>query len=396
MTGPVMPDGVVTWAEINLDAIASNVQAIQRFVGDDVEIIASVKANAYGHGLRPVARAALEAGAARLAVHRIQPAIALREAGIEAPILLMGHIPPSGIRLVLENRITPTIVNWNVAQALSAQAEAPVLVHVKIDTGMSRYGLDPEQALDFVRDVAALPNLVVEGLFTHFVTADEANSDPAHEQLRRFLDILAALRSDGHEIPVPHICNSAGLVTIPEAHLGAVRPGLLIYGLAPSSESVPPFALRRALTLKSTVTHLRTLAPGTGISYGRTYITPDTAQVALVSLGYGDGYPRLLSNRGSVLIHGQRAPIRGRICMDQLVVEVSHIPDVRVGDEVVAIGQQGDDEITAEEVAVWAETINYEIVTGLLPQVVRVYRRNGHFAAPEEGLAQWANYLRAL
>jgi alanine racemase len=178
--------------------------------------------------------------------------------------------------------------------------------------------------------------------------------------------------------------------------MAAVRPGLLIYGIAPTPASVPPFPLRRALTLKSTVIHVRDLEPGSAISYGRTFIAPTPMQVALVSLGYGDGYPRLASNRGAMLIRGQRAPIRGRICMDQMIVDITDIPDVHVGDEVIAIGPQGDDEITAEEVGSWAETINYEVVTDLLPQVVRVYKLNGYYPAPHEGLEQWASYLRAL
>lgn len=392
----MIPDGVVTWAEIDLDAIAQNVQAIKAFVGDQTEIIASVKANAYGHGLRPVARIALEAGATWLAVHRIQAAIALREAGIDAPILLLGHIPPSGVDLVLGHAITPTLVDLQTAQLISDRAEQRVPVHVKIDTGMSRYGLEPEQTVDFICEVGRLPHLVVQGLFSHFAAADEPNLDFAHEQWRHFQQILKAVEDAGYAIPLPHICNSAGLVALPEAHLAAVRPGLLIYGMAPSSETTPPFPLRRALELKSTVIKVRDLQAGASVSYGRTFTAEKPIRVALVSLGYGDGYPRLASNRGEVLIRGQRAPIRGRICMDQFVVEVSHIDGVKVGDEVVAIGRQGAGQITAEEVARWAETINYEITTGLLPQVVRVYRQNGYYPAPDEGLEQWASYLRAV
>lgn len=392
----MIPDGVVTWAEIDLDAIAHNVHAIKSFVGERTEIIASVKANAYGHGLRPVARTALEAGATRLAVHRIQAAIALREAGITAPILLLGHVLPSGIDLVLEHRITPTLVDRMTAKRLSDRAHGTVPVHVKVDTGMSRYGLEPEEAVDFVRYITELPHLVVEGLFSHFASADEPNLAFAYRQWQRFRSILQAVEDAGYNVPVPHICNSAGLVSLPEAHLAAVRPGLLIYGMAPSPESQPPFPLRRALTLKSTVVKVRDLEPGATISYGRTFTATQPIRTALVLLGYGDGYPRSASNRGYVLIRGQRAPIRGRICMDQFVVEVTDMPDVQVGDEVVAIGRQQDEEITAEEVASWAGTINYEITTGLLPQVVRVYGQNGDYPSPEEGVEQWARYLRAV
>ncbi len=396
MSAVTIPPGVVTWAEIDLDAIAHNVQAIKAFIGPQTEIIASVKANAYGHGLLPVARTALEAGASRLAVHRIQAAIALRETGITAPILLMGHVVPSGVDAVLQHDITPTLVDWETAKLLSLRADRPVAVHVKIDTGMSRYGLEPERTLDFVRYLTELPHIQVEGIFSHFAAADEPNLAFAHHQWTHFQSILRAIEDAGFTIPVPHICNSAGIVALPEAHLAAVRPGLLIYGMAPSPESMPSFGLRKALTLHSTVIKVRELAPGATISYGRTFTATRPMRTALVSLGYGDGYPRMISNRGQVLIHGQRAPIRGRICMDQSVVEVTDIPGVRVGDEVVALGPQGDDEISPEEVAAWAKTINYEITTGLLPQVVRVYRRNGVYPAPDEGLEQWANYLRAV
>lgn len=392
----MIPDGVVTWAEIDLDAIAHNVQAIKAFVGPNVEIIASVKANAYGHGLLPISRTALDAGASRLAVHRIQVAVTLRESGITAPILLMGHIPPSGVDLVLRNHITPTLVDWDTARIISARAEAPTPVHVKIDTGMSRYGLEPEKAVNFVRYIASLPNLRIEGLFSHFATADQEDLTDARRQLQRFRDVYEELTRLGYSIPIPHICNSAGLVTLPEAHMAAVRPGLFIYGMSPSPASTPPFPLRRALALKTIVIHVRDLAPGASISYGRTFIASRPMRVALIPLGYGDGYPRLASNRGAVLIQGQRAPICGRICMDQMVVDVTHIPGTHIGDEVVAIGQQGNDEITAEEVGDWAETINYEVVTHLLPQVVRVYRLNGYYPAPHEGLEQWASYLRAI
>ena len=367
----MIPDGVVTWAEIDLDAIASNVQAIKSFIGKNTAIIASVKANAYGHGLGPVARTAIEAGAEFLAVHRIQAAVALREAGIAAPILLLGHTLPSGIDLMLMHHITPTLVDWATAKMFSDRADSPVPVHIKIDTGMSRFGLEPEKTLDFVRYAASLPHLSIEGLFSHFAAADEANLSFARTQLKRFLNILDIIKDAGFEIPIPHICNSAGLVNLPEAHLSAVRPGILIYGMTPSVDTHPSFPLYPALTLKSTVIHVRDLPPGSTISYGRTFTTRVPIRVALVSLGYGDGYPRSISNRGDVLIHGQRAPIRGRICMDQFVVEVTHIENVKVGDEIVALGRQLDAVITTEEVANWADTINYEITTGLLPQVVR-------------------------
>lgn len=371
------PPGVVTWAEIDLDAIAANTRAIKRTVGADTEIIAIIKANAYGHGEVPVARTVLCHGATRLAVHRTIDGVRLREAGIRAPILILGYTPPSGIDLVLDYDLTPTAIDHEFVTLLSDAADAPVAIHVKVDTGMSRYGLFPEEVVGFLREVAAQPNVTVEGLFSHFATADEADCTPMLEQWQTFRRVLKGVADAGFDIPVRHICNSAGVLSLPAAHLDAVRPGILLYGQQPSSECRTPFDLRPALTLKSIVVRVRTLPAGSGIGYGRTYITKMPMRAALVPIGYGDGYHRLISNRGAVLIHGQRAPVRGRVSMDQIVVDVSGIPDVRLGDEAVVIGRQGDDEISAEDVAQWAETINYEVLTALHPQVVRTYRLNG-------------------
>lgn len=370
----------LTWAEIDLDAIAHNVRAFKGHVGERVEIYAVVKANAYGHGAVPVARAALEAGATRLAVHRAAEGIELRQAGLEAPILLMGYTPPAGAEQVVRWRLTPSLITAEFAQALSAQATAAGLVvpvHVKVDTGMSRYGLLPDEVVPFVRALQALPGLRLEGLFTHFATADAADQTYVRKQLAVFQDVLAALQAVGITVPLVHAANSAATMRLPEAHFDAVRIGIAMYGLDPSDEWPPVFELCPALALKSRVSRVRELPAGAGISYGRTFVTTAPTTVALVPAGYGDGYHRILSNRSSVLIRGQRAPIRGRVCMDQFVVEVSHIPSVQQDDEVVLIGRQGDACLRAEEVARLAETINYEVTTSLLPRAMRVYLRGG-------------------
>ena len=371
------PPGVVTWAEIDLDAIAANTRALKRTVGAETEIIAIIKANAYGHGEVPVARTVLRHGATWLAVHRTIDGVRLREAGIEAPILILGYTPPSGIDLVLDYDLTPTAIDGEFVALLSQAADTPVAIHVKVDTGMSRYGLFPDEVLRFLRRVDTLPHVTVEGLFSHFATADEADRGPMLEQWQTFQQVLADVEADGFHVPLRHVCNSAGVLSLPEAYLDAVRPGLLLYGHNPSAECRAPFPLASALTLKSIVVRVRTLPAGSAIGYGRTYTTDMPMRAALVPIGYGDGYHRLISNRGAVLIHGQRAPIRGRVSMDQIVVDVSGIDDVRLGDEVVVMGRQGDAEITAEEVAQWAETINYEVLTALHPQVVRTYRLDG-------------------
>lgn len=366
----------LTWAEIDLAAIAFNVRQYRRHVDERVQVFAVVKANAYGHGAAPVAQAASAAGAARLAVHRASEGIELRQAGLAAPILLMGYTPPAGADAVVRWRLTPSLMTPEFAQTLSAQAQAAgavVPVHIKVDTGMSRYGLLPDEVVDFARSLLALPGIHLEGLFTHFATADAADQTHLRQQLTVFQDVLAALRVVGIAIPLVHAANSAATMRLPEAHFDAVRIGIAMYGLEPSDEWPPAFEIRPALTLKSRVCRVRTLPEGAGISYGRTYVTPAPAAVALVPIGYGDGYHRILSNRGSVLIRGQRAPIRGRVCMDQFVVDVTHIPGVQQDDEVVLVGRQGAEQIPAEEVARLAGTINYEVTTSLLPRVARVY-----------------------
>lgn len=375
-----MLDGVVTWAEINLDAIAYNVRTIKQHIGPNVELIAVVKANAYGHGAVPVARTALEAGATRLAVHRAIEGVELRQAGIEAPALVMGYTPPGGAEMVARWNLTPSAITIEFAQALSACASAlgvTVPVHVKVDTGMSRYGLMPTEVMDFLRALCDLPALRLEGLFTQFATADSVDLTHVRGQLAVFNDVLAAVRQAGIQIPLIHASNSAATMKLPEAHFNAVRPGIALYGMNPSNEWPLVFEIHPALMLKSRVSRVRELPPGTAVSYGRVFITDRPTMAALVPVGYGDGYPHALSNKGNVLVHGRRARILGRVGMDQFVVDVSSIPNVRQDDEVVLIGQQGQSQIRAEEIAQWAGSINYEVTTALLPRVPRVYLRGG-------------------
>jgi alanine racemase len=375
-----MLEGIVTWAEIDLDAIAFNVRAFKRHVGERVEILAVVKANAYGHGAVPVARAALDAGATRLAVHRAIEGVELRRVGLTAPIMVMGYTPPSGAAMMVQYDLTPSLITREFAEAVSAEAVRAgkvIPLHVKVDTGMSRYGLMPGEVVDFARRLTALPGVKLEGLFTHFATADAADQTHVRHQLETFRQVLAALESAGIRIPLRHAANSAATMRLPEAHFDAVRPGIAMYGLDPSDEWPPVFEIRPALTLKSRVSRVRVLPPGSGISYGRTFVTQRETPVALVPVGYGDGYHRILSNKSSVLIHGQRAPMRGRVCMDQFVVDITGIEGVQQDDEVVLVGHQGEAEIRAEEVAKLAGTINYEVTTSLLPRVVRLYRQGG-------------------
>lgn len=369
------PSRPMTYIGIDLAALGANIRALKRHVGQRAELIAVVKGNAYGHGAVPIARTALQHGATRLAVARVDEGVALRKEGILAPVLVMGYTPPDNMAHAVAHNLTLTVTEINQAKALDEAARAHnsrAKVHIKIDTGMARLGLLPDEALPFVTCLAGLPGLELEGIFSHFASADGPDKSYAHEQFARFMDVLRTLSDAGHSFPVRHIANSAATIDLPETHLDAVRCGIAIYGLRPSAGTPPAVPLQPVLTLKSCLARVRTLPAGAGISYGRTYITPCRMAVGLVPIGYGDGYHRLNSNRGAVLIHGRRAPIVGRVTMDQLVVDLSEIGPASVGDEVVLIGAQGLDRITAEEVAGWAETINYEVTTSLLSRLPRV------------------------
>jgi alanine racemase len=363
------------YALIDLDAIAHNVAALKARVGASAELWAVVKANAYGHGAVPVARTALAAGASRLAVARISEGTALRQAGVTAPILVMGaHLPAEAEAAVAHDLIT-TVNNDAFARALNDQARdagKKMRIHVKVDTGMGRFGRLPDELLPFLERLTRYPQLTVEGLWTHFATADERDKSFAREQFARYQEAADAV-SGRFEIPIHHVANSAAILDLPETWLDAVRPGIALYGLYPSAEVSATVTLRPALTLISHVGRVRALPPGSSVSYGRTFIAERRTTVALLPIGYGDGVHRLLSNRGEILIRGQRAPIIGRVCMDNIMVDVTAISGVQEGDEAVLIGRQGEDRISAEEVAAWAQTINYEVTTGLLPRATRAY-----------------------
>ncbi len=373
-----MPDGIVTWAEIDLDAIAHNVRMLKSLLTPNVEMFAVVKANAYGHGAVPVAQTALGAGATQLAVHRASEGEDLRRAGIRAPILVMGYTLPESAEMIVRWELTPTVTTIESARAFAMRAMADGVtmpVHVKVDTGMSRYGLLPDEVVAFLSALSQLPGLRIEGLFTHFATADSADQTYVRQQLAIFNDVIRALHANDFTIPLIHAANSAATIKLPESHFNAVRPGIALYGLDPSDEWPSPVELKPALSLKSTVVRVRTLPPGAAVGYGRTYITARPTRAVLVPVGYGDGYHRALSNKGCVLIRGQRAAILGRVSMDQIVVDASDIPEVQQDDEVVLIGRQGGEQIRAEEVAQLAGTINYEVTTSLLPRVARIYNR---------------------
>lgn len=364
-----------TRAEIDLDAVTQNVRVLRAFVG--VTVAAVVKANGYGHGAVPVARAALAGGAGWLAVASVHEALALRRAGLDAPVLVLGWTPPEALPVALDHDLRLTVVDpADVAAAARAGAAAgrPARLHVKIDTGMGRLGFpawDPETPRRLL-ELAGTPGVEVEGIYTHLASADLPDPGDTHEQLRRFRQVLEALARGGLRPPLIHAANSAGALRFPEARFDLVRVGLAIYGL--TDFAVPPGApgLRPALRWVTRVAQVKTLPPGIGVSYGRTYVPDRPLRTAILPVGYADGFDRGLSNRGEVLVGGRRARVLGRVCMDQTVVGPVD-EAVRPGDEAVLIGRQGGDEVSAAEVAAWLDTIPYEVVARIGPRVARVY-----------------------
>ena len=357
-----------THTEIDLLAIKHNAEAIKKHTGK--LLIAVVKADAYGHGAVPVAEI-LRPVADIFAVATLEEGIALREADIRKPILILFSCLPMQAKQIVEFRLTPSIGDWEFAAALNevTSAATPTKVHVNINTGMNRSGVRYTDAPQFLRRLQTLPRLEVEGLFTHLATADQKDKSFVSVQLKRF----ASLLSDNNGKMV-HVANSAASLAVPEAHFDAVRPGLSLYGVYPTHEK--PIPLKPALTWKARIGWIGSISEGEGVSYGLTYKAPDQTRVAMVQIGYGDGYPRSLSGSGEVLIGGKRRPIIGRVCMDVSVVQLEPSDEVSIGDEVVLIGKQGNAEITVDEVAQWAGTIPYEILTQIGPRVKRTLKVN--------------------
>jgi alanine racemase len=367
-----------TWVEIDLSAIGNNTRRIKSLVGPHVQVLVSLKADAYGHGALKVARTVLHNGATMLGVATVSEAAPLREAGIDAPILVFGYVPLWQMREAVRLSVTVTLYSIESAQALSRAALAlgkTVKVHVKVDTGMARLGVRAEQVneiMALVQEIRTLAGLELEGLSTHFAMADARDQTHVRMQLARFQQILQVLQDQELRPPIVHAANSAATLSLPEAHFDMVRPGIAIYGLAPSSEVRLPEGFRPVLSFKTQVAQVKMIPAGECISYGCTYVTERPTLVAVLPVGYADGFRRAPKNWGRVLIHGQEAPIIGRVCMDQCMIDVTHIPQTRMGDEVVLIGRQGAASLTAEQVAERLGTINYEVVAEILARVPRV------------------------
>ena len=380
----LLQPGRPTWLEVDLEAIAHNVRRVVEMAGPDVAVLAVLKADGYGHGMLRVARTALNNGAGYLGVASINEGVLLRQKGITAPILVLGFTPAWQARDLVMNDLTATVFDLDVAKALSRAAHelnGQLRVHVKVDTGMGRLGLLPDQVLPFVQDLLALPHLLVEGIFTHFSVSD-SDHDYTRWQLGHFRQVLEGLVAEEIEIPLVHAANSAAIFALPESHCrnwfpgkgfrGMVRLGIAMYGLHPSERAPCPPDFRPALAFKTQVAQVKTLPPGSFVSYGNTYQTEGEQRIAVIPVGYADGFRRAPRHWGQVLVGGRQAPIVGQVCMDQTMIDVSAIPGVRQGDEVVLIGEQGSERITAEEVARRLGTINYEVVSEILARVPRV------------------------
>jgi len=339
--------------------------------------MAVVKADAYGHGAVPVSRTALEAGATWLGVAVPEEAIPLRGAGLSPRILVLGPIAPEQADLVVDLALDQTVSDPSQAEALDRAARARgrvISLHLKVDTGMHRVGIRPQQVPPVAKHIAELRSVRLVGLMTHFATSEAEDPAFAREQLARFAEAERGLAAAGIRVPIRHAANSGALLFLPEARLELVRPGIMLYGCHPRGrqQDAEPL-LRPALRFQTVVSHIQNVARGESVSYGRTFVAPRDLCVATLPVGYADGYGRLLSNQGRVLIRGVRVPVIGRVCMDMIMVDVSRVPDACVGDEVVLIGRQGPEEITADEVAELQGTISYEVLCRIGPRVPRTY-----------------------
>ncbi len=373
--------GRETVIEVDLDAIHHNIQQFKKYLPNHTMIMVAVKANAYGHGAVPVAKAALEAGADALAVAFIDEGIELRTAGLTAPILVLGYTPADAIPDALEANLSLTVYDLESLKMINQVAKErgiPAKIHVKVDTGMGRIGLLPEAVPNFLQNVMKMEYVELQGMFTHLATADERDKIYMNEQLARWEKVLAEVKARGILIPIVHCNNSAGVIENPSSSYQMVRIGISLYGCYPSREvNHQAVRLKPVLSLKSKVVHLKRPPAKMGISYGRTFVVSGNEWIATVPVGYADGFSRALSNQGHALINGVKVPIVGRICMDQLMLDVTEAMPVRIGDEVVLYGRQGDQEISVDEVAEQLQTINYEVLTSLAYRIPRIYVRNG-------------------
>jgi alanine racemase len=365
-----------TWAEVDLDAVRCNFERTKKLVGKGISILVVVKGNAYGHGIFEVSKTLEDKGADFLGVATLDEALFLRKKRINAPILILGSVLQHELEPAIKNNITLTLCHRELAKAidkLGSKLNKVAHVHIKVDTGMGRIGIWHEEAFDFVKEVVNFNNILVEGIYTHFSIASRDKFFTTY-QIESFTSLLKNLRQAGIEIPYRHAANSLATVSFKKSHLNLVRPGIIIYGMYPKKSFSKKLQLVPALSLKTRIVFLKKTPAGRSISYGRTYITQKSTVIATLPIGYADGYGRILSNKAKVLVKGQRAPVVGKVTMDQTMIDVGHIEGAKLGDEVVLIGKQGDNEIRCEELARLAGTIPYEIVCSITNRVPRIYK----------------------
>ena len=375
-------------AEINLDAIHENVANAKALTKPGTQLMAIIKADAYGHGAVMVAHT-LEDVADAYGVAILEEGIELRQSGINKPILILGYTPAPLYPAMIKYDIATAVFEYDMAERMSEAAEKigkKAKVHIKLDTGMSRIGFkQDDESLEVIKKIAELPGIEIEGCFTHFATMDEKDKTKAMKQFERYMDFVERIEDVGIKIPIKHVSNSAGIIEKQEVNLDMVRDGICVYGMYPSDEvDKTKLKLTPAMEIKSYVSFVKTLEAGVEIGYGGTYITTKQTTVATIPVGYADGYSRALSNRGRVLIKGKSFPIIGRICMDQFMVDISELPEIKQGDEVTLVGRDGDEYISIEEVADMSYSFNYEFVCDIGKRIPRVYYKGGKVVATKD------------
>ena len=379
-----------TVAYISVDNITYNIQSVRSIISSGTELMAVVKADAYGHGAVEVARAALAAGANRLAVAIVDEAIELRRAQIGAPILVLGHTPPELAELVVKSGLSATVTETEFARSLSAfgmRHNRRVKVHLKVDTGMNRLGVRPQEAISFAEFLCSLPNIELEGVFTHFASADAVDLTGANRQLDGFTSVCVDLMAKGYNL-VRHAANTAAILAMPESHLDMVRLGIGLYGLYPAEHLRSRVELRPVMSLSSQISLLKWIGAGEPVGYGASHVSQQESKIATVPIGYADGYSRRMSNRGEAIVNGRRVPIVGMISMDQLMLDVTEV-ECSPLDEVILLGSSGGEEISAGDIAREMGTIHYEVTSLLSNRITRLYLRNNRVVSGRSLLGRW-------
>jgi alanine racemase len=373
------PQGRPTVCFIDHNALRWNLRQIRAKVGAHVKILAMIKANGYGHGAAAIAQTLVNAGSDAFGVATLEEGIELRQSGIQTPIIVLAGVYLEQLEQFFSHRLTPVIhetASLKEFDAAVAKQGATLVVHLKLDTGMGRLGLLAAESAEWIPELKNLRALKIEGVFSHFSQAESVDGAYTRKQLEIFTNLLERLRSAGIAVPLAHVANSAATITLPAAYFEMVRPGIMLYGVYPSPAMVAQIDLKPVLVWKTAILQLRKVPAGTAISYGQTFVTKRKSLIAALPVGYADGYARLLSNRGQALVRGERAPVVGRVCMDLTMLDVTDIRNVQRGDEVVLLGRQGDAEISADEMAAWAGTISYEILTSIGARVLRIHQNS--------------------